>query len=78
MPGIAIPAVALTRLDGKPAVWVVDPRTSTVALRRIEIRSNDATMVQVESGLNPGDVVVTAGVQVLRPGQKVSLLGSVK
>ena len=24
------------------------------------------------------DVVVTAGVQVLRPGQKVSLLGSVK
>jgi membrane fusion protein, multidrug efflux system len=34
--------------------------------------------VQVESGLNPGDVVVTAGVQVLRPGQKVSLLGSVK
>lgn len=78
VPGIAIPAVALTQLDGKPAVWVVDPRTSTVALRRIEIRSNDATMVQVESGLNPGDVVVTAGVQVLRPGQKVSLLGSVK
>ncbi len=78
VPGIAIPAVALTQLDGKPAVWVVDPKTSTVALRRIEIRSNDATMVQVQSGLNPGDVVVTAGVQVLRPGQKVSLLGSVK
>ena len=27
--------------------------------------------VTVESGLNPGDVVVTAGVQALRPGQKV-------
>ena len=32
--------------------------------------SNETT-VQVASGLNPGDVVVTAGVQALRPGQKV-------
>jgi multidrug efflux pump subunit AcrA (membrane-fusion protein) len=27
--------------------------------------------VVVSSGLNPGDVVVIAGVQALRPGQKV-------
>jgi hypothetical protein len=30
----------------------------------------------VDSGLSPGDVVVTAGVQALRPGQKVRLLGA--
>jgi hypothetical protein len=35
--------------------------------------SNEAT-AQVASGLNPGDIVVTAGVQALRPGQKVRLL----
>ncbi len=74
--GIAIPAVALTQVEGKPAVWVVDPKTSTVALRRVTVRSNDANVVMVAAGLNPGDVVVTAGVQVLRPGQKVSVLGS--
>jgi len=34
--------------------------------------------VVVTSGLNPGDVVVTAGVQALRPGQKVRLLGAAK
>jgi hypothetical protein len=30
--------------------------------------------VEVASGLNPGDIVVTAGVQALRPGQKVRVL----
>jgi len=46
----------------------------TVALRNIAVRASDASAVQVESGLNPGDVVVTAGVQALRPGQKVRLI----
>ena len=34
----------------------------------------DASTVQVASGLKPGDVVVTAGAQALRPGQKVRAL----
>jgi membrane fusion protein, multidrug efflux system len=29
----------------------------------------------VGSGLSDGDIVVTAGVHVLRPGQKVKLVG---
>ena len=62
------------RADGKTAVWVVDAKAGTVSLRNIAVRASDATMVQVASGLNPGDVVVTAGVQALRPGQKVRLL----
>jgi multidrug efflux pump subunit AcrA (membrane-fusion protein) len=47
-----------------------------VASRNIEIRSSDPNRVEVASGLNPGDVVVTAGIQALRPGQKVRLLES--
>ena len=31
----AIPASALTRANHQPAVWVVDPRTETVALRTV-------------------------------------------
>jgi RND family efflux transporter MFP subunit len=72
--GIGIPATALVRAGGKSAVWVVDPKASTVALRDITVGASDATTVQVASGLNAGDVVVTAGVQALRPGQKVRLL----
>jgi len=69
--GITIPAAALMRADGRTAVWVVDAKTGTVALRNIAVGSSDAATVVVSSGLNPGDVVVIAGVQALRPGQKV-------
>jgi multidrug efflux pump subunit AcrA (membrane-fusion protein) len=55
-------------------VWVVDPKAGTVSMRNITLRASDASLIQVASGLNPGDVVVTAGVQALRPGQKVRLL----
>ena len=74
--GIEIPASALTRNDRQPAVWVVDPSTTTVALRNIEVLSYDPARVLVAQGLTPGDIVVTAGVQALRPGQKVRLLGA--
>lgn len=73
-PAIEIPAAALVRADGKTAVWVFDKASGTVSLRQIAVQSVDAAAVQVTSGLNPGDVVVTAGVQALRPGQKVRLL----
>jgi membrane fusion protein, multidrug efflux system len=75
-PGIEIPASALTRAEGRPAVWVVDPSTETVALRNIEVLRHDPVSVVVAQGLQAGDVVVTAGVQALRPGQKVRLLGA--
>jgi membrane fusion protein, multidrug efflux system len=70
-PSIEVPGVALTRSDGKPAVWVVDGTSSTVSLRAVTVaRYGEATVI-VSGGLEDGDVVVTAGVHVLRPGQKV-------
>jgi RND family efflux transporter MFP subunit len=71
---IVIPPSAVVRADRQAAVWVVDPKTGLVATRAIEIRSSDPARVEVASGLKAGDVVVTAGVQALRPGQKVRLL----
>ncbi|HRI16929.1 MAG TPA: efflux RND transporter periplasmic adaptor subunit [Burkholderiaceae bacterium] len=70
-PAIELPATALVRADGRTAVWLLDKATGTVSLRAIEVRNADATTVQVASGLKAGDVIVTAGVQALRPGQKV-------
>jgi multidrug efflux pump subunit AcrA (membrane-fusion protein) len=73
-PAIEIPPSAVDRANQRPSVWIYDPKTGTVAPRNIEIRSSDPLRVEVASGLNPGDVVVTAGIQALRPGQKVRLL----
>jgi RND family efflux transporter MFP subunit len=73
---IEVPASALTSVSSQPAVWVVDPATGTVSLRNIEVLRFNPSTVAVASGLEPGEVVVTAGVQALHPGQKVRLLGS--
>lgn len=73
--GIAIPATALSRSEGVPAVWVVDTATKTVSLRPVAIATHHPSEVILSEGLSPGEVVVTAGVQTLRPGQRVRLLG---
>ncbi len=74
--GIEIPASALTSAEGAPAVWVVDTAAMTVALRPVEVLRFLPVSVEIASGLAPGDVVVTAGVQALRPGQTVRLPGA--
>ena len=75
-PGIEAPASALTEENGRPAVWVFDPRSNTVSLRAVQVLRYDAASVVISEGLETGEVVVTAGVQTLRPGQKVRLLGA--
>jgi RND family efflux transporter MFP subunit len=73
-PGVTVPASALTEANHHPAVWVVDPHSDAVSLRSVNVARYDATTAVISQGLQRGDIVVTAGVQVLRPGQKVRLL----
>jgi RND family efflux transporter MFP subunit len=75
-PGIEIPASALMATNQRPAVWILDPATNTVSLRNIEVLRYNLDRVAVADGLQSGDIVVTAGVQTLRPGQQVRLLGT--
>lgn len=74
--GLEIPASALARTDGAPSVWVVDPQSKTVSQRSVEVLRYDPTSVVISQGLSKGDVVVTAGAQTLRPGEKVQLPGA--
>jgi len=75
-PVIDIPASALTRFNQQPAVWIVDPSSLTVSPRNVEVLRYDPATVAVSQGLDTGEIVVTAGVQALHPGQKIRLLGS--
>ena len=72
--GITIPATALSETEGRPSVWIVDPATLTVSLRNIKVARFSSEAVVVTEGLRPEDMIVTAGVQALHPGQKVRLL----
>lgn len=75
-PIIDIPATALTKINQRPAVWIVDPSTKTVSIRNVDVLRFDQARVVVSQGLDTGEIVVTAGVQALHPGQKIRLLGS--
>jgi RND family efflux transporter MFP subunit len=74
--GVTVPATALGRAEGKPAVWVFDPATSTVRPRPVEVLLYRPSEVVLSDGLAAGEVVVTAGIQTLRPGEKVRLPGA--
>ncbi len=70
---IKLPTTAL-RQDGKAsAVWVLDKATMTVKSQTVQIATADGNEAVVASGLQPGMLVVSAGVHVLSPGQKVSI-----
>jgi RND family efflux transporter MFP subunit len=73
--GIELPGTALTSVDNRPAVWVVDPKSMQVSLRPVELQRQASSTIVVSEGVEPGELVVTAGVHALRPGQKVRLLG---
>jgi membrane fusion protein, multidrug efflux system len=72
---VILPWGALFEIDGKPAVWIVDPRDRTVSLKPIAVDAYLKDRIIVTDGLKSGDVVVTAGVQYLRPQQQVALAG---
>ena len=73
---IELPATALTQFNRQPAVWIVDPTSNLVAIRNVDVLRYDPAMVAISAGLDVGEIVVTAGVQALHPGQQVRLLGS--
>ena len=73
-PVIQLPGTALTQSEGKPAVWVVDPEKKTVSLVPVTVGHYDTSSAVVAQGLKDGDLIVTAGVQALRPGQEVRQL----
>jgi RND family efflux transporter MFP subunit len=75
-PTIELPATALTEFDRASAVWVVNPKTLTVSPRKVEVLRHNPASVAIAAGLEPGEIVVTAGTQALHPGQKARLLES--
>ncbi len=72
-PVIKLPLSAIYQTGAEPMVWLVS--NNTVNLKSIKINSFDGDGVIVTDGLNPGDIVVTAGVHKLWKDQKVKTAG---
>jgi RND family efflux transporter MFP subunit len=70
---IKLPTSALRQDGQSSAVWVLDTTSMTVKLQPIQVATADGNAVVVSAGLQPGMQVVSAGVHVLSPGQKVTI-----
>ena len=70
---IKVPTSALRQEGKTTAVWVLDETKMTVASQPVQVDTADGNEVVITAGLQPGQRIVTAGVHVLTPGQKVSL-----
>jgi RND family efflux transporter MFP subunit len=70
---IRLPLSAVLDRQGQRQVWVVDPKSSRVALRTVKLGTPQDDRVQVVDGLAVGETVVSAGVHMLQPGQRVKL-----
>jgi multidrug efflux system membrane fusion protein len=73
IPVIKLPTSALRQEGKSTAVWLLDSSSMTVQLQPVTVATADGNEVVLTEGLQPGMQVVTAGVHVLSPGQKVTI-----
>lgn len=69
----SVPIGAIFDKGTGPSVWVVDPTSRTLTRRQVVVAAMGEEQAEIKSGLNGGEEVVTLGVQLLRPGEKVTV-----
>lgn len=75
-PQIKVPLTALFHEKSATSVWVVE--NGAVRLVPVTVTGVSGNDLVLGSGVKPGQTVVTAGVNLLKPGQKVTILGAAK
>ena len=70
---IVVPVTALfsTTSGEQSYVWVIDQEIETVSRREVQLGRLANTGVEILSGLEPGELIATAGVNFLQEGQQV-------
>lgn len=71
---IILPWTAMASVDGKPAVWLIDPDSNKVSLQKVQVSDYETGLFAVTDGLKDGDLIVSEGGKLLRIGQQVSML----
>ncbi len=74
---LIVPATAVFAANNQPiaaierSVWIFDPKTNTVKQRAVTIGKLSGSGIEILSGLQQGEQIVTAGVHQLAEGQSV-------
>ncbi|TMS58730.1 efflux RND transporter periplasmic adaptor subunit [Imbroritus primus] len=72
---LSVPLSALLQVNGHSQVWIYDPASQSVSPVTVTLGDPVDNRVTVTQGLQPGKLIVTAGVHLLKPGQKVRVMG---
>ncbi len=70
---LQVPLTALWQESGVTAVWVVE--NGVVRLAPVQVAGPSGDGILLAGGVTVGQAIVTAGVNSLKPGQKVTVLG---
>ena len=73
LPVIKLPTSALRQEGKSSAVWVLEKASMTIKSQVVQIATADGNEAVIANGLQPGMLVVSAGVHVLSAGQKVTI-----
>lgn len=71
---VHLPLPAWSEHAGQQGVWIYDGASQAVNFRPLQAAGVDGDQVLVAGGLAEGEIVVTAGAPLLRPGERVKLL----
>lgn len=72
---IKVPAsAAFSDEYGQYYVWVIEPQTNTVKRQEVTVKEMAGDLIQIESGLEPNQRIVTSGVHFLEEGEEVRLM----
>ncbi|WP_082548188.1 efflux RND transporter periplasmic adaptor subunit [Massilia sp. Root335] len=71
---IKVPLSALYQNKGATSVWLIE--NGAVRLVPVQVGGVDGNDVLLAGGVKPGQTIVTAGVNLLKPGQKVKVLAA--
>ena len=72
---MVVPLTALTQEGGTPIAFVVDTASKAVRKTAVSVAGIAEDGARIASGLQPGDLIVTAGVQFLQDGMRIRLPG---
>jgi len=71
---LRVPLPALYQNKGATSVWVIE--NGAVRLVPVQVAGVSGNDVLLAGGVKPGQTIVTAGVNLLKPGQKVTVLAA--
>jgi RND family efflux transporter MFP subunit len=69
-----IPVGALYDGGTGTSVWVINPNTSTLSRRRVEVAKLGSETALVSSGLAPGERILALGAHLVKEGERVKII----